>query len=71
MQTLLFLFVQTHQKIIENCKKLIKQLNRQAVLKKEKTADLDLELASMEVTVAERRKLCEAIGIDTVHETST
>ncbi|XP_036430574.1 cilia- and flagella-associated protein 43 [Colossoma macropomum] len=54
----------THLKNVENCKKLIKQLNRQAALKKEKNSALDLQLANMEVTVAERRNICEAIAIE-------
>ncbi|XP_072534295.1 cilia- and flagella-associated protein 43 isoform X2 [Salminus brasiliensis] len=58
----------THKKNVENCKKLIKQLNRQSALKKEKNTALDLQLASMEVTVAERRKICEATAMEENHE---
>ncbi|XP_066535952.1 cilia- and flagella-associated protein 43 [Hoplias malabaricus] len=52
----------TQMKNDENCKKLIKQLNRQATLKKEKNAALDLQLASMEIMVAERAKIYEGIA---------
>ncbi|XP_022540288.2 cilia- and flagella-associated protein 43 isoform X1 [Astyanax mexicanus] len=58
----------TYQKKIENCKKLIKQLNRQAVLKKEKCAALDLQVVSMEVAVAERRKIYEATATEESQE---
>lgn len=44
------------------CKKLIKQLNRQAAMKAAKNAALDEQLTNMQVTVAERRHICEAIG---------
>ncbi|XP_017552052.1 cilia- and flagella-associated protein 43 isoform X1 [Pygocentrus nattereri] len=54
----------THLKNVENCKKLIKQLNSQVALKKEKNAALDLQVANMEVTVAERRNICEAIAME-------
>uniref|UniRef100_A0A3P8XTF8 Cilia- and flagella-associated protein 43 n=1 Tax=Esox lucius TaxID=8010 RepID=A0A3P8XTF8_ESOLU len=52
----------THQKNVQKCKKLIKQLSRQAAIKAEKNAALDEQLANMQVTVAERRHIYEAIG---------
>ncbi|XP_062851720.1 cilia- and flagella-associated protein 43 [Trichomycterus rosablanca] len=55
---------QTHEKHIENYKKLIKQLNRQAELKRDKTAALDLQLTSMQVAVAERKNIYEATAME-------
>ncbi|XP_034148723.1 cilia- and flagella-associated protein 43-like [Esox lucius] len=54
----------THQKNVQKCKKLIKQLSRQAAIKAEKNAALDEQLANMQVTVAERRHIYEAIAME-------
>ncbi|KAK1791764.1 hypothetical protein P4O66_013741 [Electrophorus voltai] len=54
----------THKKNVENCIKLIKQLNRQTILKEEKNAALDLQLTSMQVTVAERRRIYQATALE-------
>ena len=60
------LLLQTHLKNVEHQKKAIKQLNRQAALKAEKNDILDQQLADMQVTVAERQHIYEAIGNLTV-----
>ncbi|XP_077093180.1 cilia- and flagella-associated protein 43 isoform X2 [Siphateles boraxobius] len=53
----------THQKKIETCKKQIKHLNRQDARMREKNAALDLRMADMEITVAERRNIVEAVAM--------
>ncbi|XP_076829896.1 cilia- and flagella-associated protein 43 isoform X2 [Brachyhypopomus gauderio] len=53
----------THERNVENCKRLIKQLNRQATVKKEKNASLDQQLTSMQVTVAERKSIYETKAV--------
>lgn len=53
---------QIHLKRVRQRNKKILQLNRQAALKAEKNAILEQQLANMEVTVAERRHIYEAIG---------
>ncbi|XP_055758385.1 cilia- and flagella-associated protein 43 isoform X1 [Salvelinus fontinalis] len=58
----------THQKNVLTCKKLIKQLNRQAAMKAAKNSALDEQLTNMQVTVAERRHICEAIAMEENHE---
>lgn len=55
-------FVQTYMKNVGSCKKLIKELKRQAKMKKEDNTALDLQLTSMQVTAAERRNVYEATG---------
>lgn len=56
------LFAQTHLKKAEACKKQIKHLDRQGVQMQEKNAALDLKVADMEISVAERRNIYEAVG---------
>uniref|UniRef100_A0A8C7L493 Cilia- and flagella-associated protein 43 n=1 Tax=Oncorhynchus kisutch TaxID=8019 RepID=A0A8C7L493_ONCKI len=58
----------THQKNVLTCKKLIKQLNRQSAMKASKNSALDEQLTNMQVTVAERRHICEAIGTSDAEE---
>ncbi|XP_030628306.1 cilia- and flagella-associated protein 43 [Chanos chanos] len=53
-----------HEKNVQNCKNLIKKLNRQVAVKAEKNAVLDLQLAETQVTVAERRNIYEAIAME-------
>ncbi|MCI4376303.1 hypothetical protein PGIGA_G00187010 [Pangasianodon gigas] len=54
----------TYMKNVESCKKLIKELNRQAEVKKENNAALDLQLTNMQVTVAERRNIYETTAME-------
>lgn len=56
------LLPQTHQKKVEICKKQKKHLDRQVAKMQEKNAALDLRVAEMEITVAERRNTYEAAG---------
>uniref|UniRef100_A0A9J7Z8Q9 Cilia- and flagella-associated protein 43 n=1 Tax=Cyprinus carpio carpio TaxID=630221 RepID=A0A9J7Z8Q9_CYPCA len=63
------LFAQTHQKKVEACKKQIKHLDRQGVQMQEKNAALDLKVADMEITVAERRNIYEAVAMGDNQET--
>lgn len=46
----------------QTCCKQIKHLDRQGVQMQEKNAALDLKVADMEITVAERRNIYEAVG---------
>ncbi|XP_060727401.1 cilia- and flagella-associated protein 43 [Tachysurus vachellii] len=55
---------ETYTKNVEGCKKLIKELNRQAKAKKENTAALDLQLSNLQVTVVERRNIYESTAMD-------
>ncbi|ROL49549.1 Cilia- and flagella-associated protein 43 [Anabarilius grahami] len=59
----------THQKKIEACKKQIKHLNRQDAQMQEKNAALDSKMAEMEITVAERRNIFEAVAMGDNQET--
>ncbi|KAI2657807.1 Cilia- and flagella-associated protein 43 [Labeo rohita] len=59
----------THQKKVETCKKQIKHLDRQGVQMQEKNAALDLKVADMEITVAERRNIYEALAMGDNQET--
>ncbi|KAF7668376.1 hypothetical protein LDENG_00016910 [Lucifuga dentata] len=54
----------THLKSVDHHMKKISQLNKQAARKVEKNAVLDQQLASMEVTVAERRHIYEATAVE-------
>lgn len=58
---MLFYF-QVHLQSIQYHKKTIELLNRQAAIKAQKDAMLDQQLANMQVTVAERGHVCDAIG---------
>ncbi|XP_051508041.1 cilia- and flagella-associated protein 43 [Myxocyprinus asiaticus] len=53
----------THQKKIETFKKQIKHLDRQDAQMQEKSTALDLRVADMEITVAERRNIYEAVAM--------
>ncbi|XP_075997913.1 cilia- and flagella-associated protein 43 [Genypterus blacodes] len=53
-----------HLKRLQQHQNKISQLNRQAALKAEKNAVLEQQLADMEVTVAERRHVYEAIAVE-------
>ncbi|TRY55422.1 hypothetical protein DNTS_034432 [Danionella cerebrum] len=53
----------TYEKKIENCKKQIKNLDRQVAHMQEKNQALDAKLAQMEVEVAERRIIFEAVAL--------
>ncbi|XP_018552334.1 LOW QUALITY PROTEIN: cilia- and flagella-associated protein 43 [Lates calcarifer] len=52
----------THQQSVQHRIKRIEQLNRQAALKAEKNKILEEQLPNMQVTVAERRHIYEAIA---------
>ncbi|KAJ8013989.1 hypothetical protein DPEC_G00035570 [Dallia pectoralis] len=54
----------THQNNVQNCEILIEQLNRQAATKTEMNAVLDEVLANMQVMVAERRHIYEAVAME-------
>lgn len=51
-----------HLKNVQNTKRLIKQLEKQAAVKAKKNIVLDTQLASMQITVAERRTIYDTIG---------
>ncbi|KAK2896717.1 hypothetical protein Q8A67_011205 [Cirrhinus molitorella] len=59
----------TYQKKVETCKKQIKHLDRQGVQMQEKNAALGLKVADMEITVAERRNIYEAVAMGDDQET--
>ncbi|KAL2083728.1 hypothetical protein ACEWY4_021501 [Coilia grayii] len=54
----------THLKNIQNYKRLIKQLEKQTAAKAEKNTSLDTQLASMQITVAERRNIYDTIATE-------
>ncbi|KAF4090507.1 hypothetical protein AMELA_G00052090 [Ameiurus melas] len=58
----------TYTKNVESCKKLIKELNRQAKMKKENNEALDVQLTMMHVTVAERRNIYETTAMEESQE---
>ncbi|XP_697139.4 cilia- and flagella-associated protein 43 [Danio rerio] len=60
-----------HQKKIEICKKQKRQLDRQVAKMQEKNAALDLRVAEMEITVAERRNFYEAAAMEDNQETES
>ncbi|XP_056327437.1 cilia- and flagella-associated protein 43 [Danio aesculapii] len=60
-----------HQKKVEICKKQKRQLDRQAAQMQEKNAALDLRVAEMEITVAERRNIYEAAAMGDNQETES
>ncbi|XP_063047759.1 cilia- and flagella-associated protein 43 isoform X2 [Engraulis encrasicolus] len=53
-----------HLKNIQNCKGLIKQLEKQTAAKLDKNSGLDTQLASMQITVAERRNIYDTIAME-------
>ncbi|XP_062375052.1 cilia- and flagella-associated protein 43 [Sardina pilchardus] len=55
---------QTHLKNVQNCKRLIKQLEKQTSAKVDKNSALDTQLASMRITVAERRTIYHTIAME-------
>ncbi|XP_041921632.1 cilia- and flagella-associated protein 43 isoform X2 [Alosa sapidissima] len=55
---------QTHLKNVQNCKRLIKQLEKQTSAMVDKNAALDTQLASMQITVAERRTIYHTIAME-------
>ncbi|XP_016149573.1 cilia- and flagella-associated protein 43-like [Sinocyclocheilus grahami] len=69
LETTLDLQKTTHQKKVEACKKQIKHLDRQGVQMQEKSTALDLKVADMEITVAERRNIYEAVAMGDNQET--
>lgn len=51
-----------HEKNVKKMKMLIQKLNKQAAQKAAENAALHQQLELMNVTVAERRQICEAAG---------
>lgn len=60
------LYFQTHRQNVQHRTKKIKQLKRQAAKKAEENANIEQQLSNMQVTVAERRHIYEAIGNITI-----
>ncbi|KAL0964460.1 hypothetical protein UPYG_G00324140 [Umbra pygmaea] len=58
----------THQKKVKHCKEMLEQLNKQAKMRAKKNIAMDEQLAHMNVTVAERRHIYEAIAMEKNHE---
>ncbi|XP_071336498.1 cilia- and flagella-associated protein 43 isoform X2 [Trachinotus anak] len=61
----------THQQSIQHRIKKIEQLKRQAAMKAEKSTILDQQLPNVQVTVAERRHIYEAIASEENQEAKT
>ncbi|XP_059422267.1 cilia- and flagella-associated protein 43 isoform X2 [Carassius carassius] len=69
LETNLDLQKTTHHKKVEACKKQMKHLDRQRVQMQEKNAALDLKVSDMEITVADRRNIYEAVAMGDNQET--
>ncbi|XP_058242612.1 cilia- and flagella-associated protein 43-like isoform X2 [Hemibagrus wyckioides] len=68
MEKTIALEEKTHRKNVKNCKRMIKELNKQIEEKKEINAALELQLKNMQVTVAERRNIYEARAWEEIQE---
>ncbi|XP_029926952.1 cilia- and flagella-associated protein 43 [Myripristis murdjan] len=71
LQKAIALQEEAHLQSVQHHKKTIELLNRQAAIKAQKDAMLDQQLANMQVTVAERGHICDAIAVQDNQEEET